>query len=61
MQTLKSAIKKKKILRNTVTNKDHLVGININEMQTKNLNKHWITINLVYTQSPKTTELFCSE
>lgn len=44
-----------------MTNKDHLVGINTNEMRTKNLNKHWITINLVYTQSPKTTELFCRE
>lgn len=44
-----------------MTNKDHLVGVNINEMRTKNLNKLWITINLVYKQSPKTTELLCSE
>lgn len=42
-----------------MTNKDHLVGININEMQTKDLNKHWI--NPVYMQSLKTTELFRSE
>lgn len=44
-----------------MTNKDHLLGININEMQTKNLDKHWITINQVHMQSPKTTELFCCE